>query len=126
MKPTLYKEELDSAVLDPWHPGQSLSQTDWSRLELIGESAGRLARVLPRRCPTHHQPITDEGKWDDCTCGGAGFLYPDPPDWWMDRYVDVGKALGQTNLEHLKSEALEDWHFHCQETWRVLGTVDTE
>ena len=55
----------------------------------------------------------------DChTCGGLGFLYPDPPDWWEEMW----------NQTFLGKEVADDaWEQHCRTTWRVLKvTEDTE
>jgi len=85
MKPTLFIEDFT-------HPaGLPITATEWRN---------RLARALPRRCPMKSPSPT-------CSdCGGAGFLYPNPPD---DGEWDQG-----------------GWEFFIRAVWRVLGIVDTE
>ena len=100
MKPTRFSDELPSS-----------GRTDGEQM---------LARVLPRRCDgCHGTGVWTETAWslvdtmtdpEPCEegCDGAGFLYPDPPDWWdLDWYEP-------------------DWDGFCELVWRVLGIVDTE
>ena len=63
MKPTLYAEDLDI-----------LTDT---------ETRERFARVLPRNCPAPILEVIEQHR--RChLCDGAGFLYPDPPDWMWE------------------------------------------
>jgi len=100
MKPTLYAEDIKEFI-DPLSPSQ------WSTLQRA------VARVLPRRCPCQQfgEPEDFASRLMDeqgCPkCGGAGFLYPDPPDWWRGVCHNP-----------------DDWHIFLLDVWRVLGVVE--
>jgi len=75
--------------------------------------------IRPRRCPGLDAMPGDHVR---CECGGAGFLYPNPPDSWYDPYelTTEGGHLGRPQGD-------EDWRTFCEDVWRVLGVVeDTE
>ena len=65
--------------------------------------AGRLVDVSPIariECPCACHVPTDDGQ---CRiCSDRGWLYPDPPAWWRQRYVEGG------------------WTFFCDMTWQLF------
>ena len=73
----------------------------------------RPIRCKPSRCSP-----------DDPVCpGGAGFLYPDPPDWWAKEYAVVAALGGEPKATEV---AREEWELFCDTAWRVLKVVGTE
>ncbi len=107
MRPTLYVTDIPD------------------NLEVVGEvvpalngaiGLRSLKRILPLRCPSPpchdgelHIYDGDGDEWrivskeDDPLCEGRGWLYPDPPYWFM--------------------EDSSDWHWmtYCETTWRAMG-----
>jgi len=74
--------------------------------------------IRPRRCPA---PCYGSGtvapEFPCGVCGGAGFLYPDPPDDWPDL---TGYRVS-SKWPHIP------WRTYCEITWQmVLGVGDTD
>jgi len=97
MKPTLFMEDITFTDV--------LAADSLSSLSIVQHM---LALVLPRRCPF---PDLKHHPHDPC----AGFLYPDPPDWWIEADLDD------------PTENVVTWREFLHDAYRVLGVVeDTE
>ena len=56
------------------------------------------------------------GDWGTTNGGtpGRGWLYPDPPDWWMDLWL----------APHWAYDRQKFWERHCRDTWRAMGILE--
>jgi len=98
MKPTLYAEDV--LVMASQHLLSFPEPFD-------------VTRILPRRCPN---PQFYSRPQDCTTCDGLGFLYPDPPEWWMT----------ERDLDDQLNPAERTWRWFCDDVWRVLGIVEVD
>lgn len=115
----------------------------WSDVGYRSDSDTFLARILPIRCPIYYDgpsemcgcmgPLDRDETPEPCErhacpkCGGRGWLYPDPPDAYVERVKGWGEQIWDSWHEQLGGTWVRfveaQWTGFCEEMWRAMGIV---
>ncbi len=105
-------------------------------------AASHVKRILPTRCPglPHGSPTSTDtsviGHNVGC-CNSRGWLYPDPPDWWVGEMKivwDILERKGTKPLAEKRAEIEEsirvakhaEWPQFCDKVWKAMGILEGE